>query len=215
VSTYFEDTTLDKRNRPIQTTQLELNAFQGILTSPNTLLFKSDPIADIPDDSVRKWRPYPPQSAAGRWIHPPIPRVRNTPRPSRSEHSELHRPAVPTMHPVTTGGPATEAQNWPGVVYHTESNFFDPTVATTNGLELAGSATQATPVMAKFSNIPAGVGLYVSVTRTGTSTSNAVLVSTDANGAGPINPLPATVTPGMRQLTVTNGTATAVWEVTP
>ena len=78
-----------------------------------------------------------------------------------------------------------------------------------------------TRVMAKFSNIPTGVSLYVTVNRYGKSTSEAVVVSTDANGAGPTTPLPATVTPtiggvpvAMRQLTVVNGAAMAVWEVT-
>jgi hypothetical protein len=115
----------------------------------------------------------------------------------------------------------------PGVVYNSESGFVRPETG------IAGVADSGTRLAARFTNIPAGVRLFVSGTAaTGTTTgSAAVLVSTDAAGASNIGspsisrPLPsppfsqATLTCGTAstsaiEVALINGAGQAVWEVT-
>ena len=83
--------------------------------------------------------------------------------------------------------PATpSAQDIPGVVFNTETGFFNPQYPATDGLNKAGLAEHGTRLMARFSQIPPGVKLFVTTsakTRT-ISPSTAVLVSTDNAGAG-------------------------------
>jgi hypothetical protein len=112
-------------------------------------------------------------------------------------------------------------------VYNSESGFVRPETG------IAGVADSGTRLAARFTNIPAGVRLFVSGTAaTGTTTgSAAVLVSTDAAGASNIGspsisrPLPsppfsqATLTCGTAstsaiEVALINGAGQAVWEVT-
>jgi hypothetical protein len=73
----------------------------------------------------------------------------------------------------------------PGLVFNSESGFYRPEV-----LGNVGLADTATRVRATFNNLPEGIRLFVSTTsvtgnaEVGTGTATAVLVSTDANGAG-------------------------------
>jgi hypothetical protein len=70
----------------------------------------------------------------------------------------------------------------PGVVYNTESGF----VRTATTLGSVGLANSATRVTARFNNLPEGIRLFVSTSNVAVTGSNAsaILVSTDANGAG-------------------------------
>lgn len=54
-------------------------------------------------------------------------------------------------------------QNVPGIVYSSESGFFDPNWSTTNpSLSGTGQADSATRLKAEFTNIPAGAQVWVS-----------------------------------------------------
>jgi hypothetical protein len=143
------------------------------------------------------------------------------------------RVAPTTAYNGQSGSPTT--QNIPGTIYNSESGFYFP--AASNGGIAAGLADYGTRLKAVFSNIPAGVRIFVSVTNLAanvtsantaapssfTSTNSyAVLIngeaSPDANGFPPVlapttgvNGSPATT--GLYELPQTGGTATAVWEV--
>ena len=78
------------------------------------------------------------------------------------------------------------AQDIPGVVFNTETGFFNPQYPVADGLHRAGMADHGTKLMARFSQIPPGVKLFVTTsakTRT-ISPTTAVLVATDNAGAG-------------------------------
>jgi hypothetical protein len=126
------------------------------------------------------------------------------------------------------GETAGQEASIPGVVYNSESGFVRPEVP---GVGVADTGTR---LAARFSNIPAGVRLFVSGTQaTGTSTgAAAVLVTTDVNGASsvgnqpsPNRPIPTppfsqgnltcgtTNTPAI-EVPLTSGAGLAVWEVT-
>ena len=114
----------------------------------------------------------------------------------------------------------------PGVVFNTESGFVR---ATTDGLAGVGVADAPTRVAARFTNVPAGTKIFVSTTSVqndansdqGSSTASAVLVSSDASGAGGLA-LPSTTslsctgnpTSAAAEVPITNGSGMAVWEVT-
>jgi hypothetical protein len=110
-------------------------------------------------------------------------------------------------------------QNTPGAIYNTESGFYNQNVVLGGGstalrnLTNGGLADQGTRLMARFANVPAGMGLYVSVytvSSTGdgcagnpcingrsTATSplagrGARLTSTDSAGAGGFSRVTAT-----------------------
>jgi len=129
-------------------------------------------------------------------------------------------------------------QDAPGAIYNTETGFYNPSLNSTNGANIAGLADQGTRLMIRFSSIPAGVVPYVSVyeiltpnTTTGStagtawpslygsattaSSSRVNLVNTDLSGGGGYSPATATspADGGMIQVPVVNGTATATWEV--
>ena len=111
-------------------------------------------------------------------------------------------------------------QATPGTSFNTESMFANSLFPSTNGLNLAGFATQGTRLMARFNNIPAGVTLYATVTNVNAGTLSAQLVSTDALGAGSYSAVAQTGTAtyngtpyGVAPIAVSNGNAIAVWEV--
>ncbi len=120
---------------------------------------------------------------------------------------------------------ASNQDPWsPGVQYNAESNFVETSVLG----PIPGVATQGTRMLARFNNIPAGVRLFVTTNPLGpggasTTSLAAYLISTDANGAGSGSQVSATATgtcPSsgaiqfIAELSIVNGTAQAVWEVT-
>jgi len=101
----------------------------------------------------------------------------------------------------------TSPQNIPGAIYPTENNFVNPNFPAP--YNLAGIASQGTRLIAKFTNIPAGVTLTLSGTDTTNSTDHSawVVSGADANGwGGTLGTAPITITPS-------GGAATATWEV--
>jgi hypothetical protein len=128
---------------------------------------------------------------------------------------------------------ASALQNVPGFNYLSESGFIPVGGGLTGGSYTPGLADFGTRLKAVFSNIPSGVNIYVSAaTNNGSSTTSVVLVpsATYLYGTGTLVGLvpttttvgvPATSTTayttttlGLVQLPVSNGSATAVWEVT-
>jgi uncharacterized repeat protein (TIGR01451 family) len=124
--------------------------------------------------------------------------------------------------------PADQNQDIPGILYNSETGFFDggsdpppnaliPTIPTTadfpaaDDLNQAGVAGQGTRVYVSFSNVPAGMTLYVPATLS-LLTGWAVLVSTDAAGNGPFVPVTPTGT-GLGAMQTNGTTALAVYEI--
>jgi len=111
-----------------------------------------------------------------------------------------------------------------GLLYNTETGFYNPNFPSTNNLNIAGLATNGTRLRAVFTNVPAGVALYVSTTEVSATESNkGVLVTTDANGEGAYSPTAATNTStitcpsgtwGFAPVALSGGTGVAVWEIT-
>ena len=99
-------------------------------------------------------------------------------------------------------------QNVPGAIYNAENNFVNP--AFPSPYEVAGVASQATRLIAKFTNVPAGVTLLLSGQNSSPSPTDywaQVVSGADANGMGG--------TLGTSDITITpsGGAATATWEV--
>jgi hypothetical protein len=113
---------------------------------------------------------------------------------------------------------AGAAQNIPGALYNTESGFYNPapTLAagsSLNGLDRAGLADHGTRLHARFSNVPAGMSLFVTVENTAPGSGTAELVNTDATGGGAFSARSATN--GTSAPVVLNGgSGMAVWEIT-
>jgi hypothetical protein len=108
-------------------------------------------------------------------------------------------------------------QNIPGVIYNTETGFYNASFPTP-GIGLADNGTR---LLVRLNNIPAGVSLAVTINELRNGTPRSRLTLTDANGAGPFSPVASTGTASFGSfnnfatapLTVTNGTALAVWEI--
>ena len=83
-------------------------------------------------------------------------------------------------------------QSTPGKVYNTESGFVNTIL-----VPGAGLADSGTRLFLQITAVPTGVNAYVSVFPEGST--NARLVSTDSNGAGPFSPI-AGVQPFWRYL---------------
>lgn len=134
---------------------------------------------------------------------------------------------------VTAPGVSPSAsQAIPGNLYNTESGFYDLTDSTYGGLIGASTATNigiaesGTRLKAVFANVPSGVSVYVSTNLylNGSNTSygslipgeSGVLSAQSASASTFVGGTygPATNTTPGYQLTVSNNTATAVWEVT-
>jgi hypothetical protein len=115
-------------------------------------------------------------------------------------------------------------------LYNTETGFYNRDFPATNGLNVAGLAHTGTRFRVVFSNVPAGVQVFVG-TRQIATTENTVLhlVATDASGAGAYSAVANTTstvatgdqcsTPGspvvydVAPVTISGGTGIAVWEV--
>lgn len=119
------------------------------------------------------------------------------------------------------GPPEAQADlNW---YYTTESGFFNPDFPSTNHLNQAGLASSGTRLRATFTGLPAGATLYastVAVTYTNgvpaASGADTIQIRMASSETGVFAPVAATETldglPAVA-LPVTQGTATAVWEV--
>lgn len=123
--------------------------------------------------------------------------------------------------------PGQEA-SLPGVVYNTESGFVRSAAGTFTTLGNVGVADTGTKVAARFTNIPAGTRIFVSVSSVignadvGSTGATATLVSSDASGGGTATPIGGTTnlsctglaTTAAAEVPVTSGSGVAVWEVT-
>jgi len=138
-------------------------------------------------------------------------------------------------------GATGQESSLPGQVFNSESGFVNPAVAGPGGVPV-GVADSGTRLMARFSNIPAGVAMFVSTTNVpfasfnggSTTGSTAVLVNADASGASFTNgslPFAASAPTAVSgpitlscaagpytvpaiQIPTSSGSGTAVWEVT-
>jgi len=123
----------------------------------------------------------------------------------------------------TTIGSGIVAQNVLGLVYNSESGYYNPVL--TGNLATAGLADFGTRLRAVFNNIPNGVSIYVSVNNVGfLATANpvtgtaATMVSSEitVDGTTGFTPVTATTTvggTGIWQVPITNGSGEANWEV--
>lgn len=115
------------------------------------------------------------------------------------------------------------AQNLVNTPYSSESDFFNPSFPAAGNMNMAGLAEYGTRIQATFSQLPAGVTLYVGTVPVTYSQGNPV-----ANGAGQVRarlittdrwafaPQPATtIIDGIpvTALTINNNSARAVWEI--
>jgi hypothetical protein len=137
---------------------------------------------------------------------------------------------------ATTNGQAAVVQNIPGTIYNSESGFvlpagsFTPIGGIPTNVNAFGLADYGTRLKAVFTNVPAGVRLFVSVTNLASNTTNITTVSNapsyavlingettpDANGAAPVLAPTTSVNSNgtaLYELQIAGGTATAVWEV--
>jgi hypothetical protein len=141
--------------------------------------------------------------------------------------------------------PADLNQNVPGAIFNdTETGFLNSNLAdpspnppnlfgsavsvpstlpfpATNGLSLAGLASQGTRLIGQFNSVPTGtqlfapsvVWLYSASDSSAPPTGVAVLVSTDANGNGSYSPVNSTSSSHVAPVAVVNGTGAVVYEV--
>lgn len=125
--------------------------------------------------------------------------------------------------PTTLGPQASPTGIGPdGLLYNTETGFYNPAFPTTNGLNVAGLADSGTRFRMVFSSVPAGVSVFVGTRGVATTEGTVVhLVTTDASGAGAYSATAATasgtdqcgVTYSVAPVSISAGTGIAVWEV--
>jgi hypothetical protein len=142
--------------------------------------------------------------------------------------------SLPSSPIGAIGGPNAPAGFQPGFQnnlttggYNTESGFVNPNLTLPSGNNLsnfstppgtAGLADWGTRFVAVFNNIPNGVSLYVDVASTNLSSGAkdiALLTASETGVYSAVGATGGTATPNAAntaQLTVTNGSATAVWE---
>ena len=140
----------------------------------------------------------------------------------------------------TLSYPGDASQDIPGAVYNTESGFeangvavnpipanlpltptpFAQTLTTTGRGSGFGSATQGTRLMVAFNSLPSGTSIFVPVRIAlirpldgALSGGVAVLVSTDANGAGGFSPVSASSSLGLAQVSLSSNSGVAVYEI--
>jgi len=116
---------------------------------------------------------------------------------------------------TSDGSPTAIAnQDTPGAIYNTETGFYNANLPTWHNANLAGLASQGTRLVASFSNIPAGVDLYVSNVNTNMTTGvqvACIVPGADSNGAGGT---PDCSDPsGETQVSLVSGAGSATWEV--
>jgi uncharacterized repeat protein (TIGR01451 family) len=110
----------------------------------------------------------------------------------------------------------TTPQNIPGTIYNSESGFFSSALAASNpNLADAGLADAGTRLKATFQGVPAGAQLWVALNNIlPTSSLSAALTANEAGAFSPVAAGSGIFGVPAAQLAVTNGSATAVWEVT-
>jgi len=119
--------------------------------------------------------------------------------------------------------PAPVVQNIPGTVWNSESGFYAPSLtAPTVDFSTVGLADAGTRFRASISNIPSGVGVFVSATGVTFANGNPVAATTgsvarltrnEATSFAALDPTTSLEGVPAVQLQVTNGSAVAVWEV--
>lgn len=119
--------------------------------------------------------------------------------------------------------PTPVVQNVPGFLYATESGFYNPALTGPSGsLATAGLADFGTRIEATFSDIPAGVSLWVStlpatftngIPAANTTGSVARLIGSDTAAFSPVTPIATLDGMAVAPLQLVNGSGTAVWEV--
>ena len=119
--------------------------------------------------------------------------------------------------------PLPSVQNVPGSISNSESGFYNPNLtAPTVDFATVGLADAGTRFRATFNNVPVGTKVYVSANGVTYANGNPTAATTGSvarliqNEALPFAPLaPTTTLEGVPavQLLVTNGSATAIWEV--
>lgn len=119
--------------------------------------------------------------------------------------------------------PTPIGQTVPGAIYNTETGFYSPTLsAPTGDYGAIGLASAGTRLRAVINNIPTGSAVYVSVNRVDFVSGNPVNTATGLvtrliqNESTSFAPLTSTGTLDgipVVQLPISNGVATAVWEV--
>ena len=131
----------------------------------------------------------------------------------------LPRSATPS--PDINTVPTPLAQNTVARPTPSETGFYNPAFPTVTNIgtyNTSGLASQGTRLAVKFSNIPANTSIYVDVSNQ--NGANSARLTASENGA--FSPVAATsgltlaggqALPNVARLIVTNGSATAVWEV--
>ncbi|MCC6419219.1 MAG: hypothetical protein IT429_13370 [Gemmataceae bacterium] len=122
---------------------------------------------------------------------------------------------------TTVAAPTALAnQNTPLTAHSTETGWYDSSYPATNSLNTAGLASQGTRLMARFTNIPAGVSVYVTTRQLEGGTAGAakaVLTAADASGDGAFSAVAQTGTTaegfGIAPVSIGGGAGAAVWEV--
>ena len=107
----------------------------------------------------------------------------------------------------------------PGVPYATESGLFNSLLPAQTNMNAAGLADSGTRLRIRIQNIPQNVSVWVTgrdvqngTTGYSSDSPKALLTAADTNGAGPLT-VQRPLTGAFVLLPVTNGSATAVWEV--
>jgi len=122
----------------------------------------------------------------------------------------------------TVVGSGIAAQNVLGLVYNSESGYYNPTGFLGTTLANAGLADFGTRLRAVFNNIPNGISIFVSLnnnpgfssTANPVSGTSAVLTSTEGATITPVGATSTTFgTGGVWQVPITSGSGEAVWEV--
>ncbi len=133
---------------------------------------------------------------------------------SVTKHTELR---YKEFYNVAFKNQGTATQNMPNINYNTESGFTNNALT---GLPTGtGLADHATRLLARFTNVPANVQIWVSVNDINNSPPKAFGVVANALGAntfGGIGTIPITTTQpqGFTQVPISGGTGTFTWEVT-
>jgi len=121
----------------------------------------------------------------------------------------------------TTVGTGVTQQNTLGLVYNSESGYYNTNIQSSGGtLVNEGLADFGTRLKAVFNNIPNGVSIFVSVNNSAFSSSANPLTGTSAtmtsSETGAFSPVTATTSQfgGIFQVPLVNGSGSVVWEVT-
>ena len=142
-----------------------------------------------------------------------------------SQFSLVFRETFPTSFKKRTTAPYLDAntsptpvaQNMPGAIYDSETNFFNPLfplISTRGDLARAGLADQGTRFLARFTGVPPNVKLFSAIVSNLTPSPGVLrMVDADSAGAGPFVPSSANGF-GIAPIPVDGlGTATVVYEV--